>query len=120
MAHKCDALLVTCIDYRFQRYVRNWTDDNLKKQTFDLVGYAGSTKDLKTILKQIAISVRLHHTKQIILIHHEDCGAYGDKSTPETHKNDLTKARKEVLAIYPNVTVSLYYLRLDGVFERIN
>lgn len=119
MAHKCDAIIVVCIDFRFQRYIRDWTDKNLKGKTFDLVGFAGSTKDLETVMKQIDISVRLHHIKEAVLIHHEECGAYGAKSTPEKHAKDLRKAKMEILSRYPHLKVELYYLRLNGKFEKV-
>src|SRR3989344_6399548 len=98
MAHTCDAIVVACIDFRFQKYIRNWTDEKLKDKTFDLVGFAGSTKDLDTVMKQIDVSVRLHHIKEIYLIHHEECGAYGTESTQERHALDLKKAKTEILS----------------------
>lgn len=119
MTHICDALVVTCIDFRFQKYIRKWTDKNLKNKTFDLVGFAGSTKDLNTVMKQIDISVKLHSIKEVYLIHHEDCGAYGAESTAERHANDLKKAKQEVLEKHPHLEVSLFYLHLDGAFESI-
>lgn len=119
MKHTCDALVVCCIDFRFQKYIRSWLDKNLAGQTFDLIGYAGSTKDLKTILKQIDISVKLHKIKKIVLIHHENCGAYGEKSTQERHSQDLIKARKAVLAKYPGLNIKLYYLKLNGNFVMV-
>jgi carbonic anhydrase len=118
-AHTCDAMVVCCIDFRFQKFIRDWTDKELAGKTFDMVGFAGSTKDLETVMKQLDISVRLHQIKQLILIHHEECGAYGAESTPERHSLDLKKAHRAVLAKYPDLQVDLYYLHLDGTFERI-
>lgn len=46
MAHHCDALVVSCIDFRFQKYIRNWLDTNLADKTFDYVGFAGGVKNL--------------------------------------------------------------------------
>lgn len=119
MAHSCDAIVVSCIDFRFQKFIREWLDKNLKGKTFDYVGYAGATKDLETIIKQIDISVRLHSIKEVYLMHHEECGAYGAESTPEKHSTDLKKARSEILSKYPDLKVNLYYLHLDGNFEEI-
>lgn len=118
--HKCNAIVVSCIDFRFQKYIRHWLDKNLKDKTYDYVGFAGSTKELDTILKQIAISVRLHNIKEIILIHHEECGAYGSESTPKKHTRELQKAKKAILAKYPHLTIDLYFLRLSGAFEKVN
>lgn len=119
MPHACDAVIICCIDFRFQKYIRAWTDKNLGAKTFDLVGLAGASKDLDTVLKQIDISVRLHHISQVVLIHHEECGAYGAESTPEKHTADLQHARQEILAKYPDLHVSLFYLHLDGKFQEI-
>lgn len=120
MPHTCDAVVVTCIDFRFQKYIRKWTDEHLKGKTFDLVGFAGSTKDLQTIIGQIDISVRLHHVKRVVLIHHENCGAYGSESTKEKHSLELVKAETAIGKKYPKLKINLYYLKLDGKFEKID
>ncbi|OGD09858.1 hypothetical protein A2397_04745 [Candidatus Amesbacteria bacterium RIFOXYB1_FULL_44_23] len=120
MSHICDAIVVCCIDFRFQKFIRDWTDKNLAGKTFDLVGYAGSTKDLDTILKQIDISVRLHRITRVVLIHHEECGAYGSESTPDRHRNDLFKAKSSILSLNPHLTVDLYYLTLSGEFISVS
>lgn len=120
MAHICDAIVVCCIDYRFQKYIRGWTDRNLKDKTFDLVGFAGATKDLATVKKQIDISAKLHRIQDVYLIHHEECGAYGSESTPDRHAKDLRKARDLIKSDHPNLDIHLYYLHLDGKFEIVN
>ncbi|MBD3279199.1 MAG: hypothetical protein GF390_00625 [Candidatus Pacebacteria bacterium] len=119
-AHTCDALVVVCMDFRFQEYIRNWTDKNLQGKTFDLVGYAGATKELETVYQQIKLSIDLHQTKQIVLMHHEDCGAYGAAGTYERHVQDLHKAQAKIKTEYPDVQVDLYYIHLDGEFEKIS
>lgn len=120
MAHICDALVVSCIDFRFQKFIRNWLDKNLADKTFDYVGFAGGSKDIDTIMKQLDISVRLHDIKQVVLMNHEECGAYGESSTPENHARDLKKAKKIIIAKYPKLLVDLYYLHLNGDFEKIS
>ncbi len=118
--HYCDMAVVTCIDFRFQKYIRDWLDKNHSEKTFDYIGYAGSTKDLQTIIKQVDISVKLHHIKQVILIHHENCGAYGDQSTPQRHREDLLKAKFNISKKYPQLSVKPYYLKLSGEFTEVN
>ncbi len=117
--HIADALVVSCIDFRFQKYIREWLEKNMKGKNYDYVGFAGGTKDLKTILNQLDISVRLHHIKQVALMHHEDCGAYGKESTHAKHSGDLKKARKTIQNLYPDLRVNTYYIHLDGQFEKI-
>lgn len=120
MTHSCDAAIVTCIDFRFQKFIRNWTDKELKGKKFDAIALAGSTKELNTILKQIDISCRLHNIKEVYLIHHQECGAYGKESTPQKHFEELQKAKTKILSKYPNLKVLTYYLHLDGTFEEVN
>lgn len=119
MAHIADAFVLSCIDFRFQKYIREWLDIHLTDKTFDYVGFAGGVKDLDTIMKQLDISVRLHDIKHVILMNHEECGAYGAESTPENHARDLGKAKEAILAKYPHLTVDLYYLHLNGDFEEV-
>ena|SRR3989344_1381629 len=117
--HIANAIIVACIDFRFQKFIRNWIDKNLKNKTFDYVGFAGATKDLETAMKQIDIAVRLHGIQRVILMHHEECGAYGTQSTPERHEKDLLKAKSAILKKYPKLNVDLYYLKLNGDFESV-
>jgi len=118
--HTCDAIVVACIDFRFQKYIRKFTDEHLSGKLFDLVGFAGASKELDTIMNQIDISARLHSINQVVLIHHEECGAYGAESTPERHAQDLQKAKDAILARFPNMQVDLYYMKLDGTSEKID
>jgi len=117
--HTCDALVVSCIDFRFQKYIRDWLDKNFEDKTFDYVGVAGGTKDLDTILKQVDVSVRLHEIKQLVLMHHENCGAYGIESTPEKHAADLLKAKEIIHKKYPKLKIDLFYILLDGQFNEV-
>lgn len=117
--HDCDAFIVACIDFRFQKFIKKWLEENFPDKTYDYVGFAGATKDLETIKKQLDISVRLHHIKEVVLIHHEDCGAYGAEGNYGRHVVDLKKAGQTIRTLYPNLLVSLFYLHLDGEFEMI-
>ena len=113
------ATVICCIDFRFQDYIRKWIKKNLGEKNCDLVSWAGSTKDLNSVLKQIDISLKLHKIKKAVLIHHEDCGAYGKESTFEKHRQDLNKAKREIVKNYPNLKVNLFYLHLNGKFEKV-
>ena len=91
----------------------------MQNKKYDYVGLAGSTKSLETILGQIDISKRLHQIKEAVLVHHEDCGAYGAESTRDRHAKDLLHAKKTITDKYSDIKVSLFYLHLDGTFESV-
>lgn len=118
--HSCEAVIVTCIDFRFQEYINKWIAENFALETFDRVAFAGGVKSLDTIMSQIDISYRLHHIKKVVLINHEDCGAYGEAGTPEKHAQDLKNAAVTITTQYPDLEVQTYYLHLDGISESIS
>lgn len=120
MDHIAEAIVVTCIDFRFQEYINNWIAENFHPKTFDRVAFAGGVKSLDIILGQIDIAKRLHHIKKVVLINHEDCGAYGEAGTAEKHAEDLKNAATEIKQQYPDLEVQTFYLHLDGNFETVN
>lgn len=118
--HNCDTLLVTCIDFRFQEYIDKFIKEKVGVKNHDRVAWAGGIKDLEKILGQIDISNRLHHIHKVVLINHEDCGAYGEAGTEEKHREDLKNALEAIKSRYPHLQVELYYLKLDGTFNQFN
>lgn len=120
MDHNAEAIIITCIDFRFQEYINNWISENFRPKTFDRVGFAGGVKSFDIILGQIDIAKRLHHIKKVVLINHEDCGAYGEVGTPEKHAEDLKDATHQIKEKYSDLEVQTYYLHLDGTFEQIS
>ncbi len=119
MSHTCKAFVVMCMDFRFQKTFDQWLQENLGQGNYDRVGYAGGVKDWGKVFSQIEISKRLHQIEEVVLINHEDCGAYGPAGTPERHDHDLKEAREKVLKAFPDLKVSLYYAKLNGDMELI-
>lgn len=133
MFHAARALVIQCIDYRFQSAVRRFLLNRGLKNKYDLVSLAGSAKDLlgkdkSFILKQIEISSRLHGIKEIYLVHHLDCGAYGGskafkdlKAEIKRHKSDLFQAKKIIHNKFPRLRVvkALAYFQKKKVRVKI-
>ena len=120
MSHHCTALVISCIDFRFQQFIENWTNQNLGSKKYDHVALGGGIYDFYTILKQVDISYKLHAIKKVILLNHEDCGAYGKEGTYKRHKADLVEAERKIEALYPHLDVEAYYIHLNGQFEEIS
>lgn len=117
--HNCEAVIVTCIDFRFQQYINDWIAQNFPAGSFDRVALAGGVFDFPYVQKQIEISKRLHHIKKAVLINHEDCGAYGETGTAEKHAQDLKNAALKIKELYPDMKVEIHFLRLNGNFDAI-
>ncbi len=107
------------MDFRFQRYIREWALKNLGDGNFDRVAWAGGVFDIEDILEQIGLSKKLHSIKKVVLINHEDCGKYGEMGTKEKHSEDLNETKEKILEIHPDLTVETYFLSLDGTFEEV-
>lgn len=116
--HTCQAIVVTCMDFRLQKYIEKWTDENIKGG-YDKLALAGAVKDLPFVTNQIALSIKLHRTREAYLINHEDCGAYGKTGTFAKHRQDLLFAKKILGKKFPSLKISLLYLKLNGKFVKV-
>lgn len=109
--HTCRALIVHCIDFRFQGAVRKLFNSlGLDHGQFDRLSVAGGAGNFKILEEHAALSKKLHAPELVILIVHEDCGA-GAK------KEDLSKARKIAKKSIPNARC--FYLKLNGKVEEV-
>jgi len=95
-------------------------ESSLPVQSFDRVAVAGGVHDIFYVLRQLEIAVRLHQIERVVLINHEDCGAYGAAGNYERHKVDLEEAERKIEALFPSLDVETYYLHLDGEFEEMS
>ena len=119
MLLQCEALVVHCIDYRLQGYLNKWLESNLPIQGYDRGAIAGGVHDVFYVIRQVDVAVRLHKIAKVVLINHEDCGAYGAEGNYQRHKTDLEEAGRKIEALFPKLDVETYYLHLDGRFEKM-
>ncbi|OGE30581.1 hypothetical protein A2631_03430 [Candidatus Daviesbacteria bacterium RIFCSPHIGHO2_01_FULL_44_29] len=118
--HTCKAVVITCIDFRFQDFIDQWLEKHFTPRDFDRVALGGGVKNLGVILSQIKISHDMHHIEKVILINHENCGAYAEADTPEKHAHDLLETKTKIKELYPDLDIETYYLHLDGEFEPVS
>ena len=116
--HTCEAVVVHCIDFRLQQFLNDWLTKRFGVQNYDRISWAGGVREFAIVQTQVQISSRLHNVKKVILINHEDCGAYGSLGTKERHLSDLAYAEQAVKSSL-HLQVEKYYLHLNGEFEKI-
>jgi len=115
-----ESLVAHCIDFRLQAYLDIWLQGKLGHGNYDRVSLAGGVFDFDTILEQVRIAEHLHEIKRVILINHEDCGAYGAAGNYERHRMDLEEASRKIKALFNDLDVETYYLHLNGEFENMS
>ena len=124
MAHTCPALVFRCMDFRIKLSVfsRLLEQIGYPEGTYDLVSAAGSAKDLLAtnqgevyfLFKQIELSQRLHQIKEVVIIYHDNCGAYGitDPSQEhETQSQDLERIKRLIETRYQGLIVKTYIIK---------
>ena len=122
------ATVVMCIDYRFWPHVLPMLEK--KYGDFDLIEVAGAAKGLASpktsserivLLSNIKTSIMLHHTTSIILINHQDCGAYGGSKSfvslgeeMRFHQRELGRARDYIRKHFPGHKVETIFISRDN------
>jgi carbonic anhydrase len=131
MAHQAKLAVIICMDFRFQTVLRHFLVHQGFQDQYDLISLAGAAKTLTQspekgiVLHQLQVSFQLHHIKQVLIINHQDCGAYGPKLAENpvkelaVHKHDLLQAQKTIQKHWPNLKVQLYFLTLKKEFIKI-
>jgi carbonic anhydrase len=117
--HTCEAVVVHCMDFRLQHFLNEWLVRRFGARNYDRVSWAGGVREFAIVQTQIQMSARLHNVRKVVLINHEDCGAYGELGTKERHLSDLAYAEHAVQSSL-HLDVEKYYLHLNGEFERIS
>jgi hypothetical protein len=120
MPYTCDALVVTCIDARFQQIFDQWLQKTLGYGRYDRVGFIGGVRSWGVISSQILLAKYMHSIKNVVLVNHEDCAIYGRGTVADIdHRLDLLLARKQIQVEFPDLEVQLYYAKLNGSFVRV-
>lgn len=133
--HSCEAVVLSCIDFRFWKETVEFVEKELKIKSFDFPSLPGSAKAINdcqgekdAVMQCISVPCNLHHAKILVIVNHEDCGAYGGSKAfnndgaaeQEFHEQELKKARAKVLANFPDLKVILLYVQLADNKEKIN
>ena len=136
MKKKIKAMVLSCIDPRFQ----NLTYNHLKKKkltgkysAFTIAGAAvGVTHNKfkqwhKTFYDNLAISVHLHKIEKLIVINHKDCGAakiangkreFNSVNEKKIHQESFLKIKKQIKKKFPKLKLELNLISLDSKISK--
>jgi hypothetical protein len=138
-SHDADALILTCIDFRFPHlivdYMDSLTPTGKPKITFDHVILAGASLGVfsgvfpqwaTTFWDHLAVSIKLHQIKQVYLIDHRDCGGYrefgalpgttqvpvGSEKETQVHQHYMDRLAFLIRNTHPDLEVITHLLGL--------
>ena len=135
MKLKYKAMVLSCMDPRFQPIVYNYLKKKKligKYSAFTIAGSAiGVTaskfkKWHKTFWDNIDTSIKLHKIKKLIVINHRDCGAakiingkkeFNRANETKIHKNSFLKLKKIFNKKYPKLIIELKLISLNQKVE---
>lgn len=118
------ALILCCVDYRYIEAIQAFVKRKLDLATYDLKTDAGGVKVLlnrdravrEWILSNVGLAYRRHGVRTAVLVHHEDCAAYGGSAAfkdraKETafHAQQLAIAASLLRASFSRLTVRMFY-----------
>lgn len=129
--HACEAVVLTCIDFRFWRPTLEFIEKELAIKSYDFPSLPGAAKainscsdDSEVPMQCVSVPCNLHHAKKLVIVNHQDCGAYGgskkfkgdEQAEEKFHEAELMKAKMKILENYPDLQVILVYAKLvdDG------
>ena len=136
MIKKHKAMVLSCIDPRFQSIVYNYLKKkklNGKYSSFTIAGSAiGVTapkfrKWHKTFWGNLETSIKLHKIKKLIVINHCDCGAakiingkktFDNFHETKIHKSSFNKIKKRFKNKYPNLNIETILISLNKTVEK--
>ena len=138
MKSKFKAMVLSCMDPRFQHLVHN----HLKKKkltgkysAFTIAGAAvGVThnkfkKWRKTFYDNLATSIQLHKIEKLIVINHKDCGAakiasqkkeFNASDEMKIHLDSFFKIKKTIKKKFPKLKMEFYLMSLDKRVKKLN
>jgi len=131
--HQAKALVLSCIDFRFLETERYFLSLQHLSNQYDWTALAGAslalsgfphTAEAEAFWDQLELSHKLHHITKVIVLDHQDCGAYASKIDPElssdqereqqVHGDYLNRAYWEIRKRYPDIKVELYFVTLNA------
>ena len=138
MKKKYQAMVLSCMDPRFQPIVYNYLKKKKLKGKYSAFTIAGSAigvtaskfkKWHKVFWDNIETSIKLHQINKLIVINHEDCGAakivngnkiFNNFNEEKLHKDSFEKIKKKLKMKYPKFTIEFYFAFKSGKFKKFN
>jgi carbonic anhydrase len=132
MSKKYEAMVLSCIDPRFQKPVHKHLKDKKLTGKFSAFTIAGGSigvtnnkfkKWHSTFWENLETSINLHKINKLIILNHNDCGAakiannnknFNSRIEIAIHKKSFNKIKKTLKKKFPKIKVSFKILSLKN------
>lgn len=131
--HHAKALVLSCIDFRVMDVERDFLAQHQLAHQYDWTALAGAslalagfphTTEADAFWDQLDLSRKLHQIETVIILDHQDCGAYASQidanlsldpvREQQIHSDYLNRAYRAIKTRYPDIEVELYFVKLDA------
>ncbi len=138
MQLKFKAMVLSCIDPRFQPLVFNFLKKKKLIGKYSAFTIAGSSVGVthkkfkrwhQTFFDNLAVSISLHNIEKLIIINHRDCGAakivsinkeFDEQNETKIHLNSFLKLQKIINRKFPKLKTDYYLLSLNKKIKKFN
>ena len=138
MNNKYKAMVLSCIDPRFQHKVSSYLRRRKlrgKYSSFTIAGAAvGITnknfkKWQKTFIENLETSIQIHKINKLIVINHKDCGAaklvngkkqFNEFNENKIHEESFKKLKKILNNKFPKLYYEFFLMNLKSSMKRFN
>ena len=132
MKSKYKAMVLSCIDPRFQHLVHSFLKKKKltgKYSAFTIAGAAVGVTHNKfkkwhnTFYDNLTTSIQLHKIEKLIVINHKDCGAakiangkkeFSPENEKNIHQDSFGKLKKEIKKRFPKLKVESNLISIDS------
>ena len=136
MKKKFKAMVLSCIDPRFQPLVYNYLKKkklNGKYSAFTIAGSAIGVTHNKfkkwhsVFIENLSTSIKLHKIEKLIVINHTDCGAakiangkkeFNSLNEIKIHKVSFNKLKKIVKKKFPKLKIDLNLMSINKKIKK--
>jgi carbonic anhydrase len=128
----CEAVALSCVDFRFRAETLLFIKKFLAIESFDIMKFPGSARAINEksendfVLNSIQLPLDLHCASKIVIVNHQDCGAYGGSGAfqnpqeeQEFHEAELRRAGARVREKFQGIEVLMSYARLVDNNENV-
>ena len=136
MKKKFKAMVLSCIDPRFQPLVYNYLKRKKLTGKYSAFTIAGSAigvthnkfkKWHSVFIENLSTTIKLHKIEKLIVINHTDCGAakivngkklFSDTNEKKIHHISFRKLKKILNKKFPKLSYEFYLMALNNSIQR--